>query len=125
MNSNLHQCDNCDFIHNVYDLCVAEDLDQRVDEGGPEPSGECPDCGCLCYPVEDGTVEEMLTVTIGVSVCHYVKVGSDASIASMGHDDQVQCILNELKEHIQALLDDPKAIGEQIEDIIIAARKRI
>ena len=125
MNSDLSQCDNCTNIHNDYDLCVVADRDQRVDEGGPELSGECPDCGCLCYPIEDGTVEEMMTVTIGVSICHNVKIGTDVSLDSMGHDKKVKSILGELKEHLQALLNDPEALSGQIENVDLAARSRI
>lgn len=51
------QCDNCSKIHSADQVLEAKDLDQRLDYpiGHPdckEPSGECPDCGALCYPVK-------------------------------------------------------------------------
>lgn len=44
-------CDNCTTIHPFEDLNDIEDLDERVEAGGMVPAGECPDCGCLAYPV--------------------------------------------------------------------------
>lgn len=52
MGSDLHVCDNCGKIHTDEMLLVAKDLGQRVAPGGVYPSGECSDCGVLCYPVE-------------------------------------------------------------------------
>ena len=47
-----HECDNCDKLWAEDDLKEVEDLSMRVDPGGIMPSGECPDCGALCYPAE-------------------------------------------------------------------------
>lgn len=50
----MHQCDNC--LERWTDGQIVTEIrryDERVDEGGPEPSGECPECGALCYEVED------------------------------------------------------------------------
>ncbi len=45
-----HQCDNCQqtwteeqIIHEI------RDLRERVEPNGVMPSGECPECGALCY----------------------------------------------------------------------------
>lgn len=43
------QCDNCRWVGPEADTNEPTDLWERVDEDGPEPDGECPDCGCLCY----------------------------------------------------------------------------
>lgn len=48
----LHQCDNCGGEFDQDDLALVSDISERVDAGGPMPSGECPSCGALCYPVE-------------------------------------------------------------------------
>lgn len=48
-----HECDNCLEEWTTDDLLPVKDLAQRVDPGGRMPAGECPDCGCLCYPLED------------------------------------------------------------------------
>jgi hypothetical protein len=49
----VHRCDNCQKVH--LDFQIEKDikrLHERVDPGGEMPSGECPECGALCYPVE-------------------------------------------------------------------------
>lgn len=48
----LHRCDNCGKLHSDETIILPiKDLHQRVEPGGVMPSGECADCGCLCYPV--------------------------------------------------------------------------
>lgn len=49
----LHRCDNCGKLHSSEMLVLpVKHLHQRVEPGGVMPSGECADCGCLCYPEE-------------------------------------------------------------------------
>lgn len=48
----MHACDNCGEEWYDSQLVPAKSLSERVDPGGPMPSGECPDCGALCYPVD-------------------------------------------------------------------------
>lgn len=43
-------CQNCDWHGPNSALGEIADYDQRVSEGEPEPTGECPECGCLCQP---------------------------------------------------------------------------
>ena len=45
-------CDNCKKEWKREMLCEAKDYFQRVEAGGMVPSGECPACGALCYPIE-------------------------------------------------------------------------
>lgn len=45
-----HVCDNCGKVHTEDELNEVKDYFARVDPGGTVPSGECADCGCLCYP---------------------------------------------------------------------------
>lgn len=44
------QCENCRQVWLDEDLVEVKNLEQRVSTGEPVPSGECPDCGCLCHP---------------------------------------------------------------------------
>ena len=50
----LARCDNCKRVFPVVALVEPANLAERVDPGGPEPAGECPGCGALCYPFEEG-----------------------------------------------------------------------
>ncbi len=55
--SKLHVCDNCGSRHDVEALEEIKDLEERLDHplGHPDcvmPSGECPVCGALCYPMK-------------------------------------------------------------------------
>src|SRR5438105_3047739 len=50
--SSRHQCDNCGGQWEDSDLHEIRDFFQRVVGGGVVPSGECPECGCLCYPFQ-------------------------------------------------------------------------
>ena len=57
-----HACDNCGKISTADKLKDVQDLYQRVDEGEPMPSGECPACGCLCYPVKKAAKPQLYLV---------------------------------------------------------------
>ncbi len=48
------ECGNCDWVGEP-EIGLAEipNLTQRIDVGGEVPSGECPECGVLCYVVDD------------------------------------------------------------------------
>ncbi len=46
---NCVACDSCEWTGTHADLNDVADLWERVDEDGPEPDGECPDCGALAY----------------------------------------------------------------------------
>lgn len=45
-----HVCDNCKKKWTLQAVVEAKDLNQRVEPGGIMPSGQCPECGALCYP---------------------------------------------------------------------------
>jgi hypothetical protein len=47
-----HTCDNCGATFECDQLEAIESFFERVEPGGLVPSGECPDCGALCYPAE-------------------------------------------------------------------------
>jgi hypothetical protein len=46
-----HKCGNCQKVWTAKRLKDIQDLEQRIEAGGMVPSGECPECGALCYPV--------------------------------------------------------------------------
>jgi hypothetical protein len=48
----MHECQNCQTMWDKSVLNPIKDIGQRVAPGEPMPSGECPDCGALCHPVE-------------------------------------------------------------------------
>ena len=48
----MHICDSCSLVHTAEALNGINGLAERLEPGGVVPSGECPDCGALCYPVE-------------------------------------------------------------------------
>ena len=48
-----HECQNCGSLWATAQLQAIRHYWMRVEEGEPEPSGECPDCGALCHPVEE------------------------------------------------------------------------
>ena len=49
----LHECDNCQEVFKAPKLHGIEDLTMRLEAGGVVPSGGCPECGALCYPIEE------------------------------------------------------------------------
>lgn len=48
----FHACDNCGTRWHYTQLNEMKDFYQRVAAGEPVPSGDCPDCGAFCHPVE-------------------------------------------------------------------------
>lgn len=46
----LHVCDCCEKNWDASELADMEHLHARLEAGGTVPSGECPDCGSLCFP---------------------------------------------------------------------------
>lgn len=45
-------CDNCDWKGLAAETREIADLRERVTPGEPMPTGECPECGCLCHPYD-------------------------------------------------------------------------
>ncbi len=46
-----HRCDSCGTKHRGDTLEPIMELLQRIEPGGIVPSGECSECGALCYPL--------------------------------------------------------------------------
>jgi hypothetical protein len=49
-----HVCDNCDWQGMTEELDPISDYFERVKGGMIAPSGQCPECGALCYPLNAG-----------------------------------------------------------------------
>ena len=67
----MHKCDNCSKEWSTHDLEVKfpdiPDLLKRIEPGDAVPSGECPSCGALVYPL---TYEEGRHSHVRCKVCH-------------------------------------------------------
>ena len=50
---NMHECQNCSGLWHTDELHALVDIFERVAPGEIMPSGECPDCGAVCHPLED------------------------------------------------------------------------
>lgn len=48
-----HECQNCGKLWTEEQLNEVENLEQRVAPGDTVPTGECPECGAVCQPVEE------------------------------------------------------------------------
>lgn len=46
------KCDNCENVFEEDDLNIPKRLHERLTAGGVVPSGECPICGSLAYPLK-------------------------------------------------------------------------
>ena len=58
MLEHTHECDNCGKVSASKEILSIDDMDwgqllKRIEPGGIVPSGECPDCGALCYLVNE------------------------------------------------------------------------
>ena len=47
----IHQCDDCSSLWEDHELTDIKDASMRTEPGGVIPSGQCPHCAALCYPV--------------------------------------------------------------------------
>lgn len=49
----VSRCNDCGKAHTDETMVEVKNLPMRVSGGDPTPSGECPDCGALCYPLRE------------------------------------------------------------------------
>lgn len=52
MSEQLYACQNCAWVGHHERLRPIKHYHMRVEEGEPEPDGECPECGELCHEYE-------------------------------------------------------------------------
>ena len=101
-----HKCDNCARILKLNELNEAKDLEERLDEDSEHmPSGECPGCGALCYPLPEPLFPRAVT---GLS--HLGFVLDIEFLKAIKKSMQVDCPCE-----IPAL--------EQIEEVLLTAEK--
>lgn len=68
----LHKCDNCGRRWSESNLLTPRDLFERTDPEGAVPSGECPECGCLCYPTREYKVSPPIKESPAIQVSSLV-----------------------------------------------------
>lgn len=56
----LYVCDNCGRLWRTKDVKPAENLYERISDGDPMSSQECPKCGALAFPAEGEPAEIIL-----------------------------------------------------------------
>lgn len=56
----LYECDDCGKLWRTEDLKPAENLYERISDGDPMSSQECPDCGALAFPAEGESAQVVL-----------------------------------------------------------------
>jgi len=122
----FHQCDDCEEIHHAVELNDIENFSARVTAGATVPSGECPSCGSLCYPLPEGTeIEEVVAISVGVAVNVNAKEGRDESVASMNCDEAKKKLARSVQERLRDLIEDEDACASQINEIEVMARRII
>jgi hypothetical protein len=76
-----HVCDNCGKKWDKENVVYAFDLQQRIDPGGIMPTGECPDCGALCYPDKapenQSQAKKKVYITMDGGLIHCITVTKD------------------------------------------------
>jgi len=48
------KCDDCDWTGTAGQTEMISDIQERLTPGGVVPAGQCPECGALAYPIQDG-----------------------------------------------------------------------
>lgn len=58
----IHKCDNCGLETVSLDRKWPDipDIIERLEPGGIVPSGTCPECSALCYPMTDSPEKQVL-----------------------------------------------------------------
>ena len=94
-----HRCDNCGKIWKVDELEDIENLDNRVDPGSIVPSGQCPECGALCYPVEIDSSEAL-------NACREIMKHVDRNGLPVNEDDIRVTLPSHLLRRVRRLIDE-------------------
>ena len=136
-----HVCENCGRKWTDGDLNVRwpniPDLHERLDPGGTVPSGECPDCRALVYPVEQpaGKATTSGGIRWRCDNCGQVETTTDdpVELAASGTPMCPECVDREMgpcQTDLQPVLDalsrcafvlfkitegDQKALGNSVE----------
>jgi len=116
-----HRCDNCGKAWTGPQLEGMDDFFERVTPGGVMPSGQCPGCGSLCFPVEknEAAVEEVMAFVKGLKnpdsdawlldeVVHDAAAHAAATANNNGLQGQVEFLVEQgwaAKEIVKAIKD--------------------
>lgn len=90
------KCNNCGWKGNPkIELEDIPDLNQRLDAGSIVPSGECPKCLCLCYPIKPKPkhVAHAVRVGAGYYAMWTVRIPNKHKAATRWHT-VAECYLN-------------------------------
>ena len=93
-----HKCDNCGIVWTGDELERIEDIENRIDPGSIVPSGECPECGALCYPVETDSYEFL-------SACKDIMKYVDRNGLPVNQDDIRVILPSDSLRRIRRLID--------------------
>jgi hypothetical protein len=93
-----HRCDNCGKTWKADELEGIKDLDNRVDAGSVVPSGQCPECGALCYPVEPDSSELL-------NACREIMKYVDRNGTPVNKDDIRVILPSDLLRRVRRLID--------------------
>lgn len=101
-------CQNCGKEWLDEDLNEAPHLWERVAPGEPFPSGECPDCGALCQPMEPDP--EPLTVAVFVRGGMVQDIAAPEGVRVIVLDFDTDAADEEDKENLGRFIhpDDPR-----------------
>jgi len=121
----FHQCDNCEQVFHAAELKSILNLEQRVDPGGVVPSGECPECGVLCYPVDaEASVEEVLSVQLEL-VVHTAAQGREEGVVTLSWEEKCQYAREQIRDHLALCLDDDEVLRAVLDEISVVHRRLI
>ena len=97
-----HTCDNCGKVYDdTDDLNTAENLNMRLEPGSIVPSGECPECGALCYPTGSYTYE--LPKEDLISLLEIARIGLIMAATPVSHEMDIS---DEEIERLKKVLDN-------------------
>ena len=107
------QCDNCGWKGKPKINAFADipNLFERLDPGGVVPSGECPECGALCYPIKPKPKKKYQAVHVSLPSCRGQGTGWEVKTKTRGRWLTV-CDCWSLDDH------NAKEVAEKISDLL-------
>lgn len=99
------KCDNCEWTGEASSCHAVVDAHERLEPGGEVPSGECPECGALCYlePAPEWayrqTAEGLLTLArdLAAALTHAAEI-AEASTDDHETGDEWRALLARARE---------------------------
>jgi len=96
-----YKCGGCERIAERASLPDAQDIEQRMESGDTYTDVQCPECGCLCFPVEDPEPQPQPSDKLTVGLFRRLTAGlpDSAVITYHGHDKGC-CLLAHRVENV-------------------------